>query len=204
MAGNIVAALRGGTSSVFDFEGLGKLAALGHHSAVADILGVRVSGLLAWLMWRTVYLMKMPGFDRKIRVGADWFIALLLQPDLVQLKLAAGPTITEQHFEPGEIVFSQGDLGDSVYVIRQGKCEVLRETAGNWEQLAVLGDGEYFGEMAVLSDVSRNATIRVLAPTEVLVISKNAFDLLKTNVPAFGDVFQSLAQHRSAQKSDRQ
>ena len=203
VAGNIVAALRGGTPKVFDFQGLGKLAALGHHSAVADVFGIRLSGFLAWFMWRAVYLMKMPGLDRKIRVGADWFIALLLQPDLVQLKLSDPPGIAKQHFEAGEIVFNQGDLGDSVYVIRQGECEVLRETAGKWEKVAVLRDGDYFGEMAVLSDVSRNATIRVVSATEVLVISKAVFDLLKTNVPAFRDVFQSLAQQRSEQTSTR-
>ena len=62
-----------------------------------------------------------------------------------------------------------------------------------------LGDGDYFGEMAILSDVSRNATIRVVAPTEVLVIPKDVFDLLKTNVPAFRDVFQSLARQRPCQ-----
>ena len=133
VAGNIVAVERSGSSRVFDFEGLGKLASLGHYSAVADVLGVRVSGFLAWLMWRTVSLMKMPGLDRKVRVGADWFITLLLQPDPVQLKVAGAPDISEQHFEPGEIVFNQGDLGDSVYMIREGKCEVLRETAGSWE-----------------------------------------------------------------------
>ncbi len=153
VASNIVAAMRGGKTSVFDFEGRGKLAALGHHSAVADLLGVRLSGFPAWLIWRTVYLMKMPGLDRKIRVGAHWFISLLLEPDLVQLRLTTPPGIVAQHFEPGEIVFNQGDLGDSVYVIRQGECEVLRQTAGNWERLAVLRDGEYFGEMAVFTTV---------------------------------------------------
>ena len=82
VAVNIAAAIRGGKRAVFDFEGLGKLGSLGHHSAVAEILGVRVSGFLAWLIWRCVYLIKMPGFSQKVRVASDWLIALLSPPPI--------------------------------------------------------------------------------------------------------------------------
>jgi NADH dehydrogenase len=197
VARNVTAAMQGGRPRVFDFEGLGKLASLGHHSAVADVLGMRLSGFLAWFLWRTVYLLKMPGLDRKVRIGADWFSALLFPPDQVQLKILTASSIAQQHFEPGEIVFSEGDLGDSVYVIRAGECEVLRETARGPQRLAVLRQGDYFGEMAVLADASRNATVRAISALEVLVISKPMFDMLKANVPAFRDVFQGLADRRA-------
>lgn len=197
VAANVVAILRQTEPQVFDFEGLGSLAALGHHSAVASVLGVRLSGFPAWFLWRTVYWMKMPGLDRKVRIGADWFSALLFPPDLVQLKTEAGLGVAEQHFEPGEEVFNQGDLGDSVYVIRSGQCEVVRETEKGEQQLAVLTEGDYFGEMAVLVDASRNATVRAITALGVLVISKDVFDLLKTSVPAFRDVFQTLADKRT-------
>ena len=80
VAVNIAAAIRGGKRAVFDFEGLGKLGSLGHHSAVAEIFGVHLSGFLAWLIWRCVYLMKMPGFSQKVRIASDWLIALLFPP----------------------------------------------------------------------------------------------------------------------------
>jgi NADH dehydrogenase len=44
-----------------------------------------VSGLPAWFLWRTIYLMKMPGLNRKFRIGLDWITAFLLAPDLVQI-----------------------------------------------------------------------------------------------------------------------
>ena len=193
---NVCAAMRGGGRAVFDFEGLGKLGSLGHHSAVAEVLGIRVSGFLAWFMWRTIYLLKMPGLNRKVRIAADWFMALFFPPDLVQLKVSAASGIVEQHLEPGEAVFDQGDLGDRVYVIREGECEVLRDEGGTDKQIAVLRSGEYFGEMAVLSDLSRNATVRALLPTNVLVIPKDDFDMLKANVPVFDQFFRELAQKR--------
>jgi CRP-like cAMP-binding protein len=106
--------------------------------------------------------------------------------------------IKSQHFEPGDLVFSQGDLGDNVYVIQKGECEVIREDSGVARQLAVLRAGDYFGEMAVLSDKTRNASIRVLKSMDVLLIPKDDFDKLRESVPAFGDVFRELANKRAA------
>lgn len=93
LAGNIVASLRGEPKRGFSFAALGKMGALGHRSAVAEIMGVRVSGFLAWLLWRGIYLMKLPGLDRKIRVATDWLLDLVLPPDIVQLKTERAVTI---------------------------------------------------------------------------------------------------------------
>ena len=198
VAYNIAAAIKGRTRSEFAFEGLGKLGSLGHFSAVAEILGVRISGFPAWFLWRSIYLFKFPGFSQKVRIGLDWLTALLFPPDLVQLKMLRESPIRRQHFEPGEVVFNQGDFGDSVYVIEKGTCEVVREQDGQRRHLADLGGGDYFGEMAVLADVSRNATIRATTPLDVLLIPKGDFSTLKNAVPAFGDVFKELAKARSA------
>lgn len=195
---NIAAAMHGTPKSGFAFEGLGSLGALGHYSAVANIMGMHLSGLPAWFLWRAIYLMKMPGLNRKFRISLDWLVAMLFAPDLVQIKVPRDTSITRQHFEPGEVVFNQGDLGDNVYVIDKGKCEVLKDVNGVTEHVADLGAGDYFGEMAVLADVSRNATIRAIAPLDVLLIPRTDFNLLKSSVPAFGNVFRELAERRGA------
>jgi NADH dehydrogenase len=195
---NIAAAVRGGKRAEFGFEGLGTLGSLGHGAAVAQIFGVNVSGLLAWFLWRCVYLMKMPGLNRKVRIAADWLLHLLFPPELAQTKVATESGIRNQHFEPGDIIFQQGDLGDSVYVIEEGECEVLRERKGEQELLSTLSPGEYFGEMALLSDRTRNATIRARAAMNVLIIPKADFNKLRLSVPAFEDVFSELAKQRAA------
>jgi NADH:ubiquinone reductase (H+-translocating) len=195
---NIAAVVRSKPKCAFDFEGLGTLGALGHYSAVANIMGIHLSGFIAWLLWRSIYLMKMPGVNRKFRIGLDWLTAFLFAPDLVQIRVPHDSSITRQHFEPGEIVFNEGDLGDNVYLIDSGQCEVVRDARGVPEHIADLGAGDYFGEMAVLADVSRNATIRATEPLDVLLISRSDFNLLKTTVPAFGNVFRELAARRRA------
>ena len=88
VAHNVAAAIRGKNDEkrAFVFKTQGMLAPLGHRSAVADIRGIKFSGFFAWLMWRTIYLGKLPGLDRKIRVAIDWMLDIFLPKDIVQLK----------------------------------------------------------------------------------------------------------------------
>jgi NADH dehydrogenase len=83
---NIAAVIRGEEPRPFVFSTLGQLAAIGRRSGVASIMGRSFSGFVAWWMWRTIYLSKLPGLDRKIRVALDWTLDLLLEKDLVQLR----------------------------------------------------------------------------------------------------------------------
>ncbi|MBL8899090.1 MAG: copper transporter, partial [Planctomycetes bacterium] len=68
----------------FRFRTLGLLASLGHRTGVAQIFGLRFSGFFAWWLWRTIYLSKLPRFERKLRVALDWTIDLCFGRDLVQ------------------------------------------------------------------------------------------------------------------------
>ncbi len=79
LADNIAAAIRGEEPKPFRFKALGLLAGLGRRSAVAEIFGLRFSGFIAWWLWRTIYLMKLPGFERKLRVAIDWTLDLFLR-----------------------------------------------------------------------------------------------------------------------------
>jgi NADH dehydrogenase len=87
LAKNLVRVLRGRDTLPCDLENLGAIAALGCRTGVAKILGIKLSGFPAWFMFRTVYLLKMPGLARKVRVALDWTIDLLLPKDTVQLGL---------------------------------------------------------------------------------------------------------------------
>lgn len=85
-----IAACVGGKSDdkkPFTFSAFSTLAPLGHRSAVAEIKGFKFSGFFAWFMWRTIYLSKMPGIDRKFRIAIDWFFDLFFPRDIVQLKI---------------------------------------------------------------------------------------------------------------------
>ena len=84
LAHNIHASVRGQGLKPFHFDGLGTLCVVGHQTACAEIKGVRFSGFLAWILWRGIYLSKLPGLERKVRVLVDWTIELFFPRDIVQ------------------------------------------------------------------------------------------------------------------------
>jgi NADH dehydrogenase len=100
LARNITATLRGGQKQPFIFTTLGQLAAIGKRTGVAHILGINFSGFLAWWLWRTIYLSKLPRFEKKCRVLLDWTLDLVFAKDLVQFLTPRAPTIS--HVEHGE------------------------------------------------------------------------------------------------------
>jgi NADH:ubiquinone reductase (H+-translocating) len=84
LAHNIRASLLGCPLKSFRFKSLGSLCIVGYHTACAEIKGLKFSGLFAWLLWRGVYLSKLPGLERKARVLTDWTLELFFPRDIVQ------------------------------------------------------------------------------------------------------------------------
>lgn len=86
LANNIAAALHNLPPRAFKFKTIGMLAAIGRRSRVAQIFGVKFSGFLAWWLWRTIYLSKLPGLEKKIRVMFAWTLDLIFSKDIVQFQ----------------------------------------------------------------------------------------------------------------------
>jgi len=87
LADNIVAVLRGERTKPFSYRALGMMAALGARKAVAQLPGnVVITGFIAWFFWRTYYLLRLPGLDRKLRVAFDWTLELLFPRDTAELR----------------------------------------------------------------------------------------------------------------------
>jgi NADH dehydrogenase len=82
--------LQGEPAPVFVYAPVGALAALGCRTGVARLFGVKLSGFWAWALWRTVYLLKMPGWSRRARIALDWSIDLVFRREYVQLGVHKG------------------------------------------------------------------------------------------------------------------
>ena len=81
VARNALAALRGRSKRPFRFSTLGQLAAIGKRTGVAKVFGIRFSGFVAWWLWRTIYLSKLPRLEKKVRVALDWTLDLCFAKD---------------------------------------------------------------------------------------------------------------------------
>jgi len=100
LARNLIASVRSGNLKPFSFSTIGQLAAIGRRTGVANIFGINFSGFIAWWMWQTIYLSKLPRFEKKLRVALDWTLDLLFTKDLVQFQTLRAPTIS--HADEGE------------------------------------------------------------------------------------------------------
>jgi NADH dehydrogenase len=91
LADNVVASLRGEPLKQYRHAYAGSVASLGLHKGVAEIYGVKLRGLPAWFMHRTYHMTRMPTFNRKVRVIADWTLALFFRREIVSLGAFASP-----------------------------------------------------------------------------------------------------------------
>ena len=202
VADNIAASLRGTPKRTFAFKALGKMGSLGHRSAVAEVFGVKLSGFLAWFLWRTIYLMKLPGLDRKIRVAVDWTLDFLLPADISQLRTERSFGIRREHFEPGEVIFQEGGHGDWLYIIVDGEVDVLKQVPGQGEvSLRRLMPGQCFGEIALLGDHVRTATTKSVTAVNLLAVDRDAFQALFSTLPPLREFFERLIEERMAPRS---
>ena len=95
LANNIAAMTRGLPPRPFKFKTLGLLATIGRRAGVAEILNMKFSGIIAWWLWRAIYLSLMPGLQKKVRVALDWTLDLFFSKDIVQLPTLHSPTISQ-------------------------------------------------------------------------------------------------------------
>jgi NADH:ubiquinone reductase (H+-translocating) len=87
LAANVVARIDGRPLEPYRYRTIGTLASIGNHTGVGVVFGIRVRGWIAWFMWRGYYWSRLPGINRKVRVGIDWAISALFGTDPVQLKV---------------------------------------------------------------------------------------------------------------------
>jgi CRP-like cAMP-binding protein len=106
-------------------------------------------------------------------------------------------------FEPGQLIFKQGDMGDAAYIVIEGEAEVLVDTAGGKTVVATLGKNAFVGEIAILCDVPRTATVRAKGRVVALRIAKELFMRLVTEFPQMAIAIMRELAHRLEMANER-
>lgn len=188
---NVARALQGQPLQSFKFTGLGELASIGHRSAVANMFGVNFSGFLAWFMWRTVYLLKLPGIDRKLRVMSEWTFDLFFPRDINLLTPQYSSPMEEMHLEAGDPLFVAGEPALSFYAVKSG-CVNITDERGEIVKAACKGD--HFGERALLTDRIWRFNATAAEPTTLVAISARTFDKLVSSIGSLNKLFARTAE----------
>ncbi len=102
--------------------------------------------------------------------------------------------VSMRNCDSGEVIFQLGDPGDAMYIIAEGEVLI---TDPNGHALATLGQGDAFGEMALLGSRARNATVKALREARLLVISEQSFQQLLESDPTFRAKVHDMARERS-------
>ena len=106
-------------------------------------------------------------------------------------------------FRPGDDVVRQGDAGDAAYIVLEGEADVLVDTPDGELKVATLGCNDIIGEIAILIDVPRTATVRANVPLTTLRITKDNFFNLVTEVPEMGvEIMKELARRLEKTTAD--
>ena len=198
-AQNLARVLAGEPTRPFYFKPLGQLCSIGGHRAVADLFGHHIAGFWAWFIWRGVYLLELPSWPRRFRVGFDWAWQLMFARDLSGLRPDFTDRVSRAHYQPGEFVFHQGDPATNFYVIDRGEVEVVRTNpdTGADEVLALLGAGSFFGELALFSNRPRNAGIRARSAVDVIVMGREVFTQISQSLAPLREILSQTINRRT-------
>lgn len=187
LAKNLACALQGKKLRSFRHRNLGQLATVGRRTAVAEVMGVRFSGFVAWFIWRTIYLLKLPGFQRKLRVMIDWTMELFFPRDISLVAPDPTELVQEIHLQKGEAVFHPGEPALSFYIVQHGRVELVVD--GKVDRSVT--DGDHFGTRGLLGDGIRHHDAKAAEPTVLVSVSRTAFQALALSSSTFR---QSLPQ----------
>lgn len=145
--------------------------------------------------------------------GGTLFVFSVIAPALVGLALAiligmlawkflrSHSLFDYATFHPGQTVFEQGDPGDCAYFIHSGEVEVVMGKGAEAKSVAKLSQGQYFGEMALITSHPRNATVRATCETKVAVLGKQNFLTLVNLMPSTREDIMKTVNERAMQKA---
>ena len=163
---NLRRVVQGKAPEPFRYPGLGQGVSIGRRTAVGELRGIRVRGLLAWAIWRFLHFYYFPSWDRRLRLLADWLIWPLVGRDIVQLGRGSRGEYEIQHqvFQPGQVIADRARPVRQVHVIVEGEVElVLGE-----EIVENLRAGDHFGRKSIELSRADTARARTLVRTVAL------------------------------------
>jgi NADH dehydrogenase len=194
LAANIVAKTEGKELNPFSYTSKGSLASLGMSKAVAEVYGIKLSGTLAWLLWRGFYLSFLPGLAAKFRVGVTWLLNSVMPPNIVQIQ-SDPPATRYIHYRKGDKVFEPGMVIDGFYTVVRGSFMLTIDNPETGEHFKKrFGPGDHFGERVLLRSSLRTGLVVALEDSVVLFIAQKDFTRFARAFPILDAYFKEYIQ----------
>ena len=168
---------------------------MGRHS-IANVFGWTLGGLPAWFLSRMSNLATMPGLERNLRILIDWTLDVPFRADIAVLAPDVTSKLQKLHLEAGDEIIRQGEQGETAYIIQSGRVEIIK----SGKKVGELGSGDFFGEIALVSDSKRTATVRCLTACELTVLSREDFQSLSVGSSVLAKAIKNQIEERTGKK----
>lgn len=183
--------IRGKPLAPFAYTSKGALASLGARRGVGDIMGIKISGFPAWLIWRAYYVAFVPGMSTRFRVLMNWLLDAITPRNVVQLSKPRQPGARHVLYHAGDRIYEKGNRADGVYTVVSGAVEMISEDPQTGkEQRRRLGPGEHFGMRLILGEDRRQANARAAEHTRVLVLDREEVLKIADGIDDFRQHFE--------------
>jgi NADH dehydrogenase FAD-containing subunit len=168
---------------------------MGRHS-IARVFGWAIGGVPAWFLSRMTNLATMPGLERNLRILIDWTLDVPFRADIAVLAPDVTSKLQKLHLETGDEIIRQGEEGETAYIIQTGRVEIIK----NGKKVGELVTGDFFGEIALVSDTKRTATVRCLTACELTVLSREDFQSLSLGSSVMAKAIKHQIEERTGKK----
>ena len=168
---------------------------MGRHS-IAKVFGWAIGGVPAWFLSRMTNLATMPGLERNLRILIDWTLDVPFRADIAVLAPDVTSKLQKLHLEAGDEIIRQGEEGQTAYIIQAGRVEIIK----SGKKVGELGAGDLFGEIALVSDTKRTATVRCLTACELTVFNREDFQSLSLGSSVLAKAIKHQIEERTGKK----
>ena len=196
LAQNVVAAIQNQNLKKFHYSSKGSLASLGAGRGVAEVYGIKLTGRLAWLLWRVYYILFLPGMQTRISVLWNWLMDGFSPRSVVQINSEKPQDARYVLYRAGDRIYENGARSDGFYTIASGRVEITGIDPETGEETSrVLIAGDHFGERLLIGATRRIATAVAIEDTKVLVLTRDEFLKLAEGLPFFRTYFETHLQN---------
>ena len=174
----------------FKYKSKGALASLGAGRGVAEVLGLKLTGRVAWLLWRVYYISLLPGAQARVSVLWNWLMDGVSRRSVAQINSQNDSGTRYVCYRAGDRIYENGSRADGLYTIVSGSIRITstNDETGS-EENRILRKGEHFGELILLGATRRIATAVAVEDAKVLVVTRQEFLKLAEGLPFFNNYF---------------
>ena len=154
------------------------------------MFGLKLTGRVAWLLWRVYYISLLPGAQARVSVLWNWLMDGLSRRSVAQINSQTDPGTRYVCYRAGDRIYENGSRADGLYTIISGAVRITSmDSETGLEKSRILAVGEHFGELMLLGATRRIATAVAAEDTKVLVMTQQEFLKLAEGLPFFNDYF---------------